>query len=57
MSEHPRREQFSDEEMAFLRHAEFGELPPRVMPDDRVEGTETEPRRDGPEPMPWHPQG
>jgi hypothetical protein len=29
---HGDKEEFSDEEMAFLRHAEFGELPPRIRP-------------------------
>lgn len=43
-------ESFTDEEYAFLRHVRFGELPPRVGPDERVEFTETEPRRDRPEP-------
>jgi hypothetical protein len=43
-------ERFSDEEAAFLRHVRFGELPPRVRPSDFVELTETEPRRDLPEP-------
>lgn len=44
------RESFTDEEYAFLRHVRFGELPPRVSPEDRMESTETEPRRDRPEP-------
>jgi hypothetical protein len=58
-ADHPHREQFSDEELAFLRHVHFGELPPRVSPEDRVELTETEPRRDvpEPEPTPWYPAG
>ncbi|MFF5175729.1 hypothetical protein ACFY3U_24310 [Micromonospora sp. NPDC000089] len=43
-------EPFSDEEYAFLRHVRFGELPPPVRPEDRTELTETEPRRDRPEP-------
>lgn len=42
-------ERFTDEEYAFLRHVRFGELPPRVRPEDRVEFTETEPRRDRPD--------
>ncbi len=42
-------EQFTDEENAFLRHVRFGELPPRVRADERVELVETEPRRDIPE--------
>jgi hypothetical protein len=41
--------QFTDEEVAFLRHARFGELPARVLPEDRVELTETDGRRDIPE--------
>jgi hypothetical protein len=52
-----RSEQFTDEEMAFLRHARFGELPPRVRPEDRVEGTETEHRRHVPEPDPRRDEG
>jgi hypothetical protein len=43
------RELFTDEEAAFLRYAQFGELPPRVMPSDRVELIEAEPRQDVPE--------
>ncbi|AIJ26045.1 hypothetical protein AMETH_5953 [Amycolatopsis methanolica 239] len=35
-------ERFTDEELAFLRFARFGELPPRVLPDDLVEVVETE---------------
>ncbi|MEV4534328.1 hypothetical protein AB0J82_10915 [Asanoa sp. NPDC049518] len=35
---------FTDDEAAFLRHARFGELPPRVLPDELVELQETEPR-------------
>jgi hypothetical protein len=42
-------ESFTDEEHAFLRHARFGELPPRVLPEDMVETQETEPRRDLPD--------
>jgi hypothetical protein len=38
--ESARTERFTDEETAFLRHVWFGELPPRVRPEDRVEGTE-----------------
>jgi hypothetical protein len=41
---------FTDDEFAFLRHVRFGELPAAVRPDERVELTETEPRRDRPEP-------
>lgn len=45
-------ESFTDEEYAFLRHVRFGELPPAVRPEERVEltETETEPRRDRPDP-------
>lgn len=39
-------ERFSDDELSFLRHARFGELPPRVLPDERVELRETEPAPD-----------
>ncbi|MFD1321710.1 hypothetical protein [Micromonospora sonneratiae] len=45
-----RRERFSDEELAFLRYARFGELPGRVRPEDRLELTETDAARDRPEP-------
>ncbi|WP_426505998.1 hypothetical protein ACPPVO_49300 [Dactylosporangium sp. McL0621] len=38
-------ETFTDAEMAFLRHARFGELPARVPPEDRVELEETDPPR------------
>ena len=37
------RIEFTDEEWAFLRHVRFGELPPRVAPEERVETLETEP--------------
>jgi hypothetical protein len=33
---------FSDEDAAFLRHLRFGELPPRVRPEDQVEETEAD---------------
>ncbi|MEV0811324.1 hypothetical protein [Micromonospora sp. NPDC050200] len=46
----PEPTSFDDEEYAFLRHVRFGELPPPVRPDERVELTETDPRRDRPEP-------
>ena len=55
--DHGPREHFSDDEMAFLRHAEFGELPERIRPEQRLELTETESRREPPEPPPWVPQG
>jgi hypothetical protein len=34
---------FTDEEWAFLRYARFGELPGRVLPEERVELVETDP--------------
>jgi hypothetical protein len=37
------RIEFTDEEWAFLRYVRFGELPPRVRPDELVELQETEP--------------
>jgi hypothetical protein len=43
------RIRFTDEEFAFLRHARFGELPPRIKPEDMVELVETDRRRDVPE--------
>lgn len=45
----PAPEHFSDDEMAFLRYARFGQLPKRVRPEERVELVETEPKRDVPE--------
>ncbi|MFC0007669.1 hypothetical protein [Micromonospora siamensis] len=45
------RESFTDEEYAFLRHVRFGELPDRVAPEDRATASETEVRRDRPEPI------
>jgi hypothetical protein len=47
------RERFSDDEFAFLRHARFADLPRTVPPDERVELTETEARRNLPDPAPW----
>ncbi|MFI7576061.1 hypothetical protein [Micromonospora sp. NPDC049497] len=41
---------FTDDEYAFLRHVRFGVLPPAARPEERVELTETDPRRDRPEP-------
>ena len=42
MSEdHERLAEFTDDDYAFLRFARFGELPPRVRPDERVELTES----------------
>lgn len=40
---------FTDPDLAFLRHARFGELPGRVRPADMVELVETDPRRDWPD--------
>jgi hypothetical protein len=34
---------FTDDELAFLRHARFGELPERVKPEEYVEVVETDP--------------
>jgi hypothetical protein len=34
-------EKFTDDELAFLRHVRFGELPARVRPEDMVEETDT----------------
>lgn len=45
-------ERFTDDELAFLRHARFGELPPRIAPEQRTASTETEPPRYLPEPEP-----
>jgi hypothetical protein len=42
-------ESFSDEELCFLRHVRFGELPARVRPEDMVETQETDVRRDLPD--------
>ena len=41
---------FTDEEAAFLRYVRFGELPGRVLPEDRVELVETDPQRYAPDP-------
>lgn len=43
-------ESFTDEEYAFLRYVRFGELPAAARPEERVALTETDPRRDRPEP-------
>ena len=40
--DHEPRERFTDEELAFLRHARFGELPARVLPSELVVLVETE---------------
>ncbi len=39
-------EEFTDEELAFLRRARFGELPARVRPEELVTLVETDPQRD-----------
>lgn len=49
-TEHGVGERFTDEELAFLRHARFGRLPDRVRPDDHVQLVETDHRPDRPEP-------
>jgi hypothetical protein len=41
-------ERFTDDELAFLRHARFGELPERVLPEDQVELRETDPPAEEP---------
>jgi hypothetical protein len=40
---------FTDEEHAFLRHAQYGELPRRIRPDELVELQETEAPRGYPD--------
>ncbi|GGM60188.1 hypothetical protein ACFFX1_04730 [Dactylosporangium sucinum] len=45
-------DEFTDDELAFLRHVRFGELPARIRPEERVELTETESRRDRPDDPP-----
>ncbi len=37
-------EHFTDDELAFLRQARFGELPERVKPDEYVELQEADPK-------------
>jgi hypothetical protein len=44
-------DKLNDDQLAFLRHARFGELPLRTPPAQFVELTETDPRRDLPEPV------
>ena len=43
-------ESLTDDEAEFLRHVRFGELPPRVRPEERVELLETDVPQDVPEP-------
>ncbi|MEV6375718.1 hypothetical protein D7147_11305 [Micromonospora musae] len=52
MSDTNEEPRFTDDECAFLRHARFGELPPAVRPEDRIELTETDPARGAPENAP-----
>jgi hypothetical protein len=49
-------DRFTDDELVFLRHVRFGELPPRVRPDELVESIETDPGRDTPDldPKPYN---
>ncbi|MEV8515646.1 hypothetical protein [Dactylosporangium sp. NPDC051484] len=42
-------ERFTDADLTFLRHVRFGELPNRVLPEDRIELAETEPARSWPD--------
>jgi hypothetical protein len=44
-------DEYTDHELAFLRHARFGELPERVRPDELTESVETDAPRDLPEPV------
>jgi hypothetical protein len=39
------REEFTDDELAFLRHVRFGELPARALPEELVPLVETQPDR------------
>ena len=49
MSEHREQtEPDTDEELAYLRHTRFGQLPARVRPEDRVEAEEAEPVHEEP---------
>lgn len=41
MDERERSEKFTDEELAFLRFAQFGELPPRIHPSEMIETVDT----------------
>ncbi|MEH0975177.1 hypothetical protein V6U77_29015 [Micromonospora sp. CPCC 205546] len=41
---------FTDDDYRFLRHVRFGEMPPAVRPEERTALTETDPRRDQPDP-------
>jgi hypothetical protein len=47
--EQPPAVRFTDEEHAFLRHAQYGELPRRIRPDELVELQETEAPRGFPD--------
>ncbi len=44
---------FTDEELSFLRHARFGELPERVPPADYVAEIETELPKEELNSEPW----
>lgn len=39
--------QSTEEELALLRRAKFGELPAQVAPDDLIQTKETEPPQEG----------
>lgn len=41
----------TDDEAALFRYLRFGQLPERVLPSDRVELLEVDPKRDVPEPV------
>jgi len=42
-------ERFTDEELAFLRFARFGELPSRVRPSEMVETVDADAEREEPQ--------
>lgn len=46
--DHDPAEPFTDEELAYLRHVRFGQLPARVRPDELVETEETDPSHEEP---------
>jgi hypothetical protein len=47
-----RTEPLTEDELAGIRHARFGELPTRVRPEDAVETAETDPAHEEPPPPP-----
>jgi hypothetical protein len=47
--EREQAEQFTDEELAFLRFARFGELPARVRPSEMVETVDADAERQEPQ--------